>query len=122
MQPNMIWAERPLGQRHLLGVNEYLTLKCCMPPLGDDPEYWKAGPVTDPNHVKYRSAPGIGYQEHANVLKKLFSILKIDSQKLTHAFRGVAARRLRLMSGGNTSMVAGKGNWSKDGDNAVMGE
>ena len=50
--------------------------------------------------------------------KKVFGALNIDTEKFTHASRGVAARRLRKVSEGDSGMVVAKGNWadSNDGD------
>eukprot|EP00873_Tetraselmis_striata_P023518 jgi/Tetstr1/443782/TSEL_031770.t1 len=90
---------------------------------GNDPQWAKDG-ITDPKDAKYRIHAGIHYDAQHSILERLFSILGIESDKITHASRGVAARRLRLLSNGNSGMVAGRGHWAQDGEggNSVMSE
>lgn len=91
--------------------------------VGNDPQWAKDG-ITDPKDAKYRIHAGIHYDAQHSILERLFSILGIESDKITHASRGVAARRLRLLSNGNSGMVAGRGHWAQDGEggNSVMSE
>ena len=90
---------------------------------GDDSQWKKKfSDIEDPEDPNFRNESGISYLEQHKLLKRVFEICEIDFDKITHASRGVAARRLRVRSQGNTSMVASKGGWTRDKDNNVMDE